>query len=103
MFNRKLHSSDGSASPRTRQPLIRHFPFQAQHLVMLHIAQLVLWQPKNMMTRLEVNYAVSEKGVGCDVDRDDSWVTRLTEQQGLQDNGLYCGLHRAAMDCTGLY
>ena len=55
MFNRKLHSSDGSASPRTRQPLIRHFPFQTQHLVMLHIAQLVLWQPKNMMTKNRKN------------------------------------------------
>ena len=56
-----------------------------------------------MMTGLEVNYAVSEKGVGCDIDRDDRGVTRLTWQQGLQDNGLYCGLHRPAMGCTKLY
>ena len=64
-----------------------------------------------MMTRLEVNYAVSEKGVGCDVDRDDrltglqltDYGLQLTGQQGLQDNGLHRAVLWATLGCNGLY
>ena len=68
-----------------------------------------------MMTRLEVNYAVSEKGVGCDVDRDDrgdtayratgftgQWVSRL--HRAVLWAKLGCnGLYWAVLGCSGLY
>ena len=61
-----------------------------------------------MMTRLEVNYAVSEKGVGCDVDRDDRGDTayRATGFTGkwaaLGCAVGYIGLQWAVLGCTRL-
>ena len=56
------------------------------------------------MTGLEVNYAVSEKGVGCDVDRDDRGDTAyraigFTGQWAAQG---YTWLNWVALDCSGL-
>ena len=61
-----------------------------------------------MMTRLEVNYAVSEKGVGCDVDRDDRGdtayrATGFTGQWAAQGCTVgYIGLQWTVLGCIRL-